>query len=315
MEQVLYNAGLAPVNIDQDRFFYCNPLQWNVDRQPTHKHRTSERWLIHSCYCCPPQMARTLSALQTWAYSVGDRGVWVNLYGGSKLNTTLANETVRLTQTTDYPWQGHVRIRIDACPARRFSLMLRIPGWCTHAKITINDRPHTDVPAGGVYAALNRAWKPGDVVELDLSMPTRLVEANPNVLTHRNRVAVMRGPLVYCLELPIGEGGREIWNGGVFLPENTDFTQRFDEDLLGGIVTLTCDALTRAGKERFVRQILAKSAPPQDSRSWKETLYRPLRGRNLRRPQAGTVRVTLIPYFVWANRGEAYMQVWTPLAR
>ncbi|MHC4519165.1 MAG: glycoside hydrolase family 127 protein, partial [Planctomycetota bacterium] len=236
MEQVLYNSGLSPVNIDQDRFFYCNPLEWNPDREPTHKHRTAQRWLVHSCYCCPPQMARTLSALQTWAYSVGDAGVWVNLYGGSKLEVSLAGQILRFTQTTDYPWSGHVRIEIDACPATPFSLMLRIPGWCAGATVTINDDRQAAVAKGGTYAELNRVWKPGDIIELDLAMPVRLVESHPNVVGNRNRVAVMRGPLVYCLELPLSEDGRKRWTDGVYFPENIVFTPRMDANLLGGIV-------------------------------------------------------------------------------
>ena len=315
MEQVLYNSGLSPVNIKQDRFFYCNPLEWNVDRKPTHNHRTANRWLVHSCYCCPPQMARTISSLQTWAYSVGDDGVWVNLYGGSKLEAELSGETVRLTQTTDYPWNGSVRIQIAACPKTPFSLMLRIPGWSEGATIRINDKPHSDVPKGGAYAELNRVWKPGDVVELILPMPVRLMESHPNVASNQSRVAVMRGPIVYCVELPLGAGGKEVWRNGVYLPENTEFTPRFDQDLLGGVVVLEANALTTAGKERFVRDVMAKSQPVQDDRDWEGVLYRPFHGRKFAEPKEGIVPVALIPYYAWANRGVAYMQVWTPLAR
>jgi DUF1680 family protein len=315
MEQVLYNSGLSSVNIDQDRFFYCNPLEWNADREPTHKHRTAERWLIHDCYCCPPQMARTLSTLQTWAYSVSDAAVWVNLYGGSKLDALLAGETIRLTQMTDYPWSGHVRIEITACPPTAFSLMLRIPAWCEGATITINDGRQANIPNGGTYAELNRVWKPGDIVELKLPMPVRLMESHPNVVDNRNRVAVMRGPLVYCLELPLSDNGQKRWRDGVYFPENIVLTPRTDENLLGGIVVLEGNALATIEKERFVRDVVAASEPIRDNRDWGTVLYRPFRGRELPEPAGQGGPVVLIPYYAWANRGVSYMQVWTALAR
>lgn len=315
MEQVLYNSGLSPLNIDQDRFFYCNPLEWNPDREPTHKHRTAQRWLVHSCYCCPPQMARTLSALQTWAYSVGDAGVWVNLYGGSTLKVSLPGDTFRLTQTTEYPWSGHVRIEIDACPATPFSLMLRIPGWSEGATVAINTDRQERTLRPGAYAELKRVWKPGDIVELEMPMPVRLMESHPNVAGNRNRVAVMRGPLVYCLELPLRDDGRRRWKEGVYFPEDIVFTPRMDANLLGGIVVLTANALTMDEMERFVRDVVTEAAPIRDDRAWEGLLYRPLRGRALAQPPGQGVPVALVPYYAWANRGVAYMQVWTALAR
>lgn len=315
MERVLYNGGLSPVSITQDRFFYCNPLVWDADKKPTHKHRTPERWLTHACYCCPPQMARTLSALQTWAYSVGDSGIWVNLYSGSKLETELPDGPVSLTQTTDYPWDGRVTVRMDVCPQAPFSLVLRIPEWCGEPTITINGTAHTDIPKGGAYAELIRSWKRGDVVELHLPMPVRLLESHPGVVGNRNRVAVMRGPVVYCVELPLAQGGRETWHKGVYFPESIEFTPRRADDLLGGIVVLEGDALTTAGRDHFIREVAAKAGPVRDDRKWEGVLYRPFLGRKLTKPEEGTVSVALVPYYAWANRGVAYMQVWTPLAR
>jgi DUF1680 family protein len=240
--------------------------------------------------------------------------VWVNLYGGSKLDVLLAGGTIRLTQTTDYPWSGRVRIKIDACPSTPFSLMLRVPGWCEGAAVTINDERQADIPDGGAYAELNRIWEAGDIVELDLPMPVRLIESHPNVVDNRNRVAVMRGPLVYCLELPLRDGGQKRWRDGVYFPENIALTPRMDRSLLGGIVTLEGNALTTVEKERFVRDVVAKSEPLRDDRDWGTILYRPFRGRELPKPAGQGVPVVLIPYYAWANRGVAYMQVWTPLA-
>jgi DUF1680 family protein len=315
MEQVLYNAGLSPLNIEQDRFFYCNPLAWDADKKPTHKHRTAQRWLIHDCYCCPPQMARTLSSLQTWGYSTSDKGIWVNLYNPGKLDAKLPAGQVKLSQATDYPWDGRVTIKIDKAPRSKFSLNLRIPGWCEDADIVINRASLSSSPAGGTYVELDRKWKAGDIVELNLPMPVRLMESHPDVRNNNNHIAVMRGPVVYCLELPVEQNGAQTWHRGIYFPENINFTPRFEKDLLGGIVVLEAQALTSAGKDIFFRDIVSKSQPAVDDRSWQGILYRPFKGRNLAKPTEGTVPVTLIPYYAWANRGQAYMQVWTPIAR
>ncbi len=315
MEQVLYNAGLSPVNIEQNRFFYCNPLQWNANVESTHKHRTPNRWHICDCFCCPPQMARTLSSLQTWAYSLGEEEVWVNLYGGSKLDTQFLDQPVKLTQTTDYPWDGRVSIRFDACPNEQFLLALRIPGWCEGTRVTLNGTPWTEEPKAGTYLKIQRKWQRGDKIELDLPMPVRLTESHPKVSGNRNRIAVMRGPVLYCIELPTREEGKKVWDNGIYFPENIHFTPRLDKQLLGGVVVLEAHALTAAGKDRFVREVVANADPVKDDRNWEGLLYRRFQGRTIAEPTTGMIPVTLIPYYAWANRGEAFMQVWTPLAR
>jgi hypothetical protein len=121
--------------------------------------------------------------------------------------------------------------------------------------------------------------------------------------------------MVYCLELPLSENGQNMWRDGVYFPENIEFTPQIKRKLLGGVVVLEGNALTTAGKERFVRDVVAKAGPVRDDRDWKGILYRPFVGRELSQPETGIVPVALIPYYAWANRGVAYMQVWTPLAR
>ncbi len=315
MEQVLYNAGLSGTSIAQDRFFYCNPMEWRADVKPPHKHQTATRWDICDCYCCPPQIARTLSFLQTWAYGVGDDAIWVHLYGGSRLAVQLPVGIVRLTQVTDYPWNGQVRMTIDECPAAEFTLQLRIPGWCENATLLVNGHAIEGQLPSGTYAAVQRVWQPGDVIELSLPMPVRLMESHPAVAANRNKVAVMRGPLLYCVEAPLAEDGEQLWRDGIYFPEHMPVTPRFEKELLGGLTVLRVEALTEAGKQQFVNDVLSQAAPVADSRSWDDVLYRPLATRPLPQPVAGTVQLDLIPYYAWANRGEAFMQVWTPLAR
>lgn len=318
METVLYNSMLSAVSLDGTRFFYCNPLRWEGQKGGPTKHHTATRWAVHSCYCCPPQVARTIARLHGWVYGVSEEGLWVNLYGGNRLRTELCDGSkLRLSQRTDYPWDGRIEITIDGCPDREFSVMLRIPGWADGASIRIGGVPYHHGLVPGTYATLRRKWTPGERIELDLPMPVKLIEAHPAVAENRNCVAVMRGPVVYCLELPLELGGAETWKAGVFLPENVELAAREDEELLGGLPVIEGTALTFAGRDRYVQQAAAVAGPTATPEDWRGQLYRPLGppGKRLPKPDRGTVPITLIPYFAWANRGPAMMEVWIPLAR
>jgi DUF1680 family protein len=141
------------------------------------------------------------------------------------------------------------------------------------------------------------------------------MESHPAVAANRNRAAVLRGPLLYCIEAPLAADGERIWRDGIYLPEHLTVTPLFEKDLLGGVTVLRIEALTEMGKQQFVNDVVSKSAAAADTRSWDGVLYRPLAARPLPQPATGTVQLDLIPYYAWANRGEAFMQVWTPLAR
>ncbi len=312
METVLYNSALSPLGADGKTFFYCNPVLWHG--QEGRKHHTGQRWTIHGCYCCPPQVARTLAKLHTWAYSTSDDAVWVHIYGGSTLETRLPDGTgISLTQETDYPWDGRVQLTIGKAPARPITIKLRIPGWAEKATLAVNGQTLDQELRPATYAAVRRQWKEGDTLELHLPMRVRLMEAHPKVKELRNKVAVLRGPVVYCLEAPLSDGGKETWDRGVFLPENVQFTPRHVPDLLGGVTVLEATALTWEGRDHFVEQ--TAGVPPAEEREWEDTLYRPLCPRRLEPPTDGTTPIRLIPYFAWANQGLAYMEVWIPLAR
>ena len=226
----------------------------------------------------------------------------------------LPSGAVRLTQVTRYPWNGQVRITIDECPAKPFTLRLRIPGWCEGATLSVNGQTVDGVQPCGTYVAVQRAWQSGDVVELLLPMPVRLMESHPAVVANRNRAAVMRGPLLYCVEAPLAADGERIWRDGIYFLEQMSVTPRFESDLLGGVTVLRAEVLTEVGVRQYVENVVSKSAPLADPRSWDGVLYRPL-ARPLPQPAYGTVQLDLIPYYAWANRGVAFMQVWTPLAR
>jgi DUF1680 family protein len=288
LEVVLYNAVLAGVSLDGKRFFYTNTLrQLDTMPAPLRWSRTREEWI--SCYCCPPNVARTIAEASVCAYGRSDRGVWVHLFGGSTFDATLPNGgRVQLRQETDYPWDGRVKITFESAPSGDLSLFLRIPGWAEGAAVRVNGKP--TAAAAGQYAEVRRTWQAGDAVELTLPMKPRLVEAHPLVEEARNQVAAMRGPLVYCLEstdLP-----KDVGLQSVALPRGISFRPRFDRNLLGGVVLLEGKAEAAA------------------DRPWGGELYREFKP-SAPRP----VDIKLIPYYAWANRGKSEMTVWMPLRR
>ena len=313
LEKVVYNSLLAAVDLKGTGFFYCNPLVWRGGKGKGHL--TPVRWSVHSCYCCPPQVARTIAKLHNWVYSVSDDGLWVHLYGGNVLTTRLpGGREIKLTQETRYPWDGKVKFTIDAAGGVGFTIRLRIPGWVRGAGVKVNAEALATRAKPGSYLSVRRKWAAGDTIELNLPLEVRLMEARAEVKALRNYVAVMRGPIVYCLELPEAQGGAEIWRDGVFLPENAEFVPEIRKDFLGGGVVLRTLALTTRGRDRFIKDTALAEAPKERGR-WGELLYRRFKPRSLKRPSSGRVEITLIPYYKWANRGPSLMEVWIPLAR
>ena len=313
MERVFYNCLNAAVDLKGANWFYCNPLKWTGTAGKGH--HTGLRWRTLNCYCCPPSVARTTAKLHNWVYNTSDDGLWVHLYGGNKLSTTLADRwPIELTQETNYPWEGKIKLTVNKAGSSAFAIRLRIPEWTENASLKLNGHAVSDAVKPGTYGKISRKWKAGDVIELDLPMPIRLMAANPKVKNLHNMVAVMRGPMVYCLELPLREDGRKVWNDGVFLPENIELTPEHRENLLGGVTVLKGKALTHKGHMKFIKDT-SPSAAPKTSADWDDVLYRPLTPRSLKQPTDGLVEISLIPYYAWANRGLSMMEVWIPLAR
>ena len=322
IEKVIYNTLLSSVNLKGNRYFYANPVSWDgrevfMDKRGRKStSRTGQRWETLPCYCCPPSISRTIAQLHGWAYSVSDEEVWVHIYGANKLETELPDgSSVGLSQKTNYPWDGQIEIIVYKAPAKPFGIMLRIPGWAESATVRINGQKIADRVWPGSYRRLRRLWSKGDRIELDLPMPIRLMGAHPAMEDQRNRVTVMRGPVVYCIELPLDKGGAQTYKNGVFIPENIKLQPQFRRDFLGGVVVLKGSALTTEGKKDFVQHTSQIPLPKQTV--WpNDELYRKMEVRDLDyQPKSGKIDVTLIPYFAWANRGLSYMDVWIPLAR
>ena len=287
VELALYNSVLSGASLDGTNFFYVNPLR-TLDPLPTPLRWSRQRVPFVSSFCCPPNLLRTLAEVANYAYAKSSDGIWVNLYGGSTVQTRAAGQLVKLTQETDYPWNGRVRITVNDCGREQFALKLRVPGWTKAASVRVNGTPADVSSSPTTYLELRRVWKPGDAVDLDLPMPARLMEAHPLVEETLNQVALQRGPVVYCLESPdLPPGGRLT---DVMIPADIDLVARYDGRLLGGVVVLNGVAQVRP------------------SADWSGQLYRELRGAEVR---ALDVRFT--PYSVWGNRGPSEMSVWLPL--
>ena len=295
-ERVLYNSMLSGVGIGGTDFFYTNPLRRCGEDVPLLRNDTPARWPDTTkrpaprCFCCPPNVLRTIAGLHGWAYGVSEGAVWVHLYGGSVLRTKLPDGTpVGLEQQTDYPWDGRIRVTVKQAPDEPVAVMLRIPGWAEGAAIRVNGKPSGIFPKPGTYAAVRRKWSPGDVIELELPMKARLVEAHPLVEELRNQVAVMRGPIVYCLESPDLPEGVKV--GEVMIPAGAELLPHHEKDVLGGLTVLR-------GKGRVM-----------EAGNWTGRLY-----RSSNRGAGKTIDVTLVPYYAWANRGVSQMTVWMPVA-
>ena len=287
LEQVLYNSGLSGISIDGKQFCYTNPLRWYGKDHEILSNDTPQRWFIHTCYCCPPQVARTIARVQEWAYSTSNDEVWVHLYGSNHLRTQLPDGSLfELEQETDYPWQGTVKLQMQEAPDHPIAIKLRIPGWADGVQISVNGEPADNVRVG-TYAELRQTWQRGDIIEVLLPLRVRRMKAHPWVEEVKNQVAMMRGPIVYCLEsvdLP-----EDVSVSEIHISSNTNLAPRFEPTTLGGLMVLAGQA------QRMVES------------SSKNALYFEA-GLESREP----IDIQMIPYYAWNNRGISEMSVWLP---
>jgi len=290
MELVLYNSALSGISIDGKNFFYTNVLR-RTKGTPFLSWDLATRQSYLTCFCCPPNIVRTIAKAHGWAYSLSDEGVWINLYGSNILETEMLDGSkLKLIQETDYPWDGEIKITVDSPKKKEFSIMLRIPGWTKQAYLKVNGRAVNEILKPGTYQELRRIWKKGDLVELNLLMKPQLIIANPFVEEVRNQVAIKRGPIVYCLESPDLPDGVRV--SEVIIPRDIELKSEYKKDFLGGVDVLIGEAF-------YI---------PQGN--WTNKLYRKRQAKD-KKP----ITIKLIPYFTWSNRGESEMTVWMPLVR
>lgn len=283
MERTLYNGLLSGVSLDGKGFFYPNPLESNG------QHARSP-WF--GVACCPGNMTRFLASVPGYVYAQAGSAVFVNLYVASTASVVVEGAKVQLVQRTRYPWDGNIQITINPAKRTRFDLRLRVPGWARNQAVPgdlysfteeirepvtlkLNGKPVAVATEKG-YVALNRSWRKGDKIELSLPMPVRRVRANQNVKADRDRVALQRGPLVYCAEWPDNPRGKV---RNLLLTPKSDLTAEFRPDLLNGVAVIK-------GKAQAVS--------------------RDKEGQVLHTDQD----FTAIPYYAWANRGRGQMAVW-----
>jgi DUF1680 family protein len=296
MELILYNSSLSGISLDCKSFYYTNPLSSikgspRMSLYPDLSMDYPVRQSYLPCFCCPPSVVRAVVKSHGWAYSVSDAGIWVNMYGGNELDTELLDGTgIKLTQETDYPWDGKVKITVQSPKKKEYALMLRIPEWVSDAELRINDKSSDMKLEPGTYASIKQTWAAGDVVELTLPMPAELMVAHPHVEETRNQVAVKRGPVVYCLESSDLPSDVRVLD--VVIPIDMELKPVFEPGFLGGVSVVKGEALLRKTEE------------------WGNTLYRQWQSTALK-----PVDLTLIPYFSWSNRGESEMTVWMPVSR
>ncbi len=289
IERVMYNSALSGISVDGTLYIYSNPLRVLHGARDYSKlvNETPDRRPYLKCFCCPPNLVRTIAKLSGWAYSLSENGVAVNLYGGNRLSTRLLDgSSIRLTQQTRYPWEGAVTLTIEACKDSSFEMLLRIPEWAEGTQVRLNGRAVGIEATPGTYVRIERPWKPGDVIALDMPMETKLMEGHPRIEEVRNQAAIKRGPVVYCIESPDLPENTGILD--VYLPADGEFEARYRHDFLGGLTTLSGNVFLRSDQ--------------------REGLY-----RSMTKPEWKTVNTTFIPYYAWCNRGQSEMTVWMPI--
>lgn len=285
MERTLYNGLISGVSLDGKLFFYPNPLA------SIGQHARSP-WF--GCACCPGNVTRFMASVPGYIYAHRDNEIYVNLFIANAASIQLKNQKVKIQQETKYPWKGSVLIKIKPeIENQSFSIFLRVPGWTQNQPVPsdlykfldtnneplileVNGNPISPQLKNG-YAKINRKWKMGDMIELQLAMPIRRIVAHDSVKADLGRVALQQGPIVYCAEWPDNKDGRVL---NLLLPDASPLSSEFQQDLLNGVRIIKGNALAyHVGK--------------------KDALF-----------QKTEQQFTAIPYYAWAHRGKGEMTVW-----
>lgn len=292
LEKVLYNGLISGVGLDGKSFFYSNAMQIKNSTSFPQSEPARAGWF--DCSCCPTNMARLMPSLPGYVYAQKGNDVYANLFISGTTDLKVNKKAVQITQQNNYPWQGNLKFTMSPATPSEFNLLVRIPGWARNEAvpsdlyrfaspsngkviISINGKPVTYTTRNG-YAVLARKWRKNDVVEVNLPMEVRQVVASPHVQDNLGKVALQRGPVVYCAEWK-DNGGKA---SNIIVPAATTFTSTYQPEVLNGIMQLTASV-----------PVVQIDAAHNSISTTLQTM-------------------TAIPYYAWANRGKGEMTVWFP---
>lgn len=287
IERALYNGINSGMSLDGTLYCYRNPLAFD----PSTGEKIRNPW--YDTTCCPPNLERTFASLPGYFYSTSSDGIYLHLYDNSELNWHLESGVgLKVTQKTNYPWDGMIEVTVTPAQPATFTFYLRIPGWADRAQVAVNGKAVPGAKAGE-YLSISRQWARGDVIHLQMEMPVQVLQANPQVADDAGRVAVQRGPLVYCMEELDQPAGVTMSDLAVSLGQKpqAEFQNEMRNDLLGGVV------------------VLRHTGVAYERTASRKALYSRYGGDPV---QSRQVPLTFIPYYAWSNRRETSMQVWTP---
>ncbi len=295
MEREMYNGFLPGIGLEGRSWFYRAILRRYDEKYQSAgwTDMTLRSAPAHNQICCPSNLLRTLAGLSAYFYSQDADGIWVHQYGGSEVTCRLAGgEPLRFEQITDYPWSGEVRLIVREAPPRPVTFRLRVPEWAGGAKVSVNGVAASLPNPERGYVAIARQWKPGDTLTLSFPLEARLVTADPRVEETRNQVAVMRGPVLYCVESPDLPAGVDL--PSIHVPSDARFEPRtglsgVEAPLARSTVVLRGPGLQRPDPREGALYRTASSAPFQP------------------------IELQYVPYYAWANRGQSAMSVWLPV--
>jgi uncharacterized protein len=292
LERSLYNGLLSGVGMDGKSFFYTNAME--IKNNFHHHDREAERSGWFTCSCCPTNVTRLIPSVPGYVYAVKDNDIYVNLFAKSTSTITVANKEVIIEQQNNYPWSEDLTFKVNPKSSSAFALRVRIPGWAQNnvvpsdlytyqqplsekVTVTVNGKSF-EYPTEKGYAVISRTWKKGDVVEVKLPMPIRRIVSNPMVENNIGKVALQRGPLVYCAEWPDNNG----LTSNIIIPQQASLVAEERSDLLNGIAVVKGEAVTVA-VDSVNTSITTQKKP-----------------------------FVAIPYYAWAHRGKGEMQIWFP---
>jgi hypothetical protein len=296
IERALYNGINSGMSLDGMTYCYRNPLAFDPATLDGFRGSPNIRNAWYDVTCCPPNIERTFSSLPSYFYSTSKDGLYVHLYDNSQLDWHLQDGTaIKVQQKTNYPWDGTVKLTVNVAEPKEFTLYTRIPGWANGASVMVNGKPESGIKSGE-YLPIKRVWKPGDVVVLGLPMHSEIIASNPRVAEDRGKVAVRRGPVIFCMEELDQSSGVALSDVAITVSEQLgkEFQSEYKADLLGGV------------------EVLRHQGKIFESASAEQPLYMPT-GHEASKMRPGNL--SFIPYYAWANRKPSAMQVWTPFIR